>query len=889
MDAAGNIFLVYTSSSTKKVQVYNRNGVSVGSIRLQYDPISLAVSPLGRLYVGEIKSTGGGVIEVFDSSTYALLNTVDTPSYPIAMATLTNGDIILLGGYSVARYDSNLTQIAIDPDTGLTTFGGYSSVAGINGKFIEPTSMAVNEAAGQIYVLDKGAVATVSGYTNQNVWRVQVFTVKGAFVRSFSKYGAGTEGLVATPSGIAVDESGRIYLADNSQNCVTIYDEFGTYLQKTISGTTSPLLQPVNLSYSTAGRLAVASPYGKFVAIFGIDAAGMQVTPPSIELTYQAGAPAPSGSVSIDNSGLRALDWLAVSDSAWLSMEALSGSIAAGAGQSVKVTVDPSTFAAGQVYSGNLDFSSNAGSVRVPVSVDVLGPVSLTATAQSFNVTRRVNDPANTIDVGISIQNDLTGSLTWQAASDAAWLGMLQISSSSTVTGKTTRTDSAAQIFLAPDASNTINTPGTHTGNITVSATGAAPLVITVTVDVQSTGKVTVRTNNQDATFSVSGPDGATWSGQGTSLVIDNPAAGIYTATFDKVAGFKTPQAASATLNPGGEIELDGNYVDLRQQVKIIASHGAGPKEPAEIVVLNSDGSPYIGANGTPVDFIAFNTLFGANTSTGDLDGDGVVDIIASTVGKKNQLAYVAGFTINGAAIKGSSFIAGPKNAGVETAIADFNPGDTVREIVAANDNAPNQISLFQYDTISGMVTNTGITVAPYGTNTTGIEIAAADMDDDGIPEVLTAPSAIAAGMLPSINIYKVNISGPWSFVQAGSFTACSSTSRVHIATGDVDADGIPEIIALCSPSAGGNAVIREFRASGELIREFDTGLADFKYLAAGDTNRDGAAEIILGDSESGTGANKIRILTPTGDLITTFSAFRSSKGVKVSVGNVGN
>lgn len=100
-------------------------------------------------------------------------------------------------------------------------FGGSGSAAG---KFNTPVGVAVNEGAGEVYVVDQG----------DN--RVERFASDGAYLAEFN--GAETPaGAFQKPSGIAVDNSGgpadgHVYVADPSQGVVDIFDASGKYLSQ---------------------------------------------------------------------------------------------------------------------------------------------------------------------------------------------------------------------------------------------------------------------------------------------------------------------------------------------------------------------------------------------------------------------------------------------------------------------------------------------------------------------------------------------------------------------------------------------------------------------------------------------------------------------------------
>jgi hypothetical protein len=112
------------------------------------------------------------------------------------------------------------------------TFGSEGSG---NGQFKEPIGVAVNDATGNVYVVDKG----------NN--RVEEFTSTGTYVGQFNGNGAPT-GVFSSPGSIAVDNSGNaldpskedVYVVDAGHKVIDQFTASGTYvgqLTETTSGT----------------------------------------------------------------------------------------------------------------------------------------------------------------------------------------------------------------------------------------------------------------------------------------------------------------------------------------------------------------------------------------------------------------------------------------------------------------------------------------------------------------------------------------------------------------------------------------------------------------------------------------------------------------------------
>jgi sugar lactone lactonase YvrE len=108
------------------------------------------------------------------------------------------------------------TPTSIPPTFGDETVWEHRSVLR-NGEFLFPSMLTVDQQ-GLVYVTDS--------------WRVQVFTLKGEFVRAWGHYGKG-DGEFSDPEGIAVNSDGLVYVVDKnwpSVGRVQVFDNKGSFL-----------------------------------------------------------------------------------------------------------------------------------------------------------------------------------------------------------------------------------------------------------------------------------------------------------------------------------------------------------------------------------------------------------------------------------------------------------------------------------------------------------------------------------------------------------------------------------------------------------------------------------------------------------------------------------
>lgn len=160
-----------------------------------------------------------------------------------------------------------------------------------------------------------------------------------------------------------------------------------------------------------------------------------------------------------------------------------------------------------------------------------------------------------------------------------------------------------------------------------------------------------------------------------------------------------------------------------------------------------------------------------------------------------------------------------------------------------------------------------------------GIDVETGDVDNDGIDEIITGRNGNAR-----VRVYETD------GTKIADFFAYSSGFKgdTRVTAGDVDNDGFDEIITGVGRS--GNARVSLFELDGTRInswlvykRYYQNGI----YVSAGDLDGDGVDEIVTGIG-FGTGP-RIRIYKPDGSKIDDFFAYSTANkgGVRVSVGNV--
>lgn len=156
-----------------------------------------------------------------------------------------------------------------------------------------------------------------------------------------------------------------------------------------------------------------------------------------------------------------------------------------------------------------------------------------------------------------------------------------------------------------------------------------------------------------------------------------------------------------------------------------------------------------------------------------------------------------------------------------------------------------------------------------------GYNLAAADIDDDDVDELIVAPG-------PGGKRVKI-IEQDGSLIRHFEPNGATFLGGVDIAVGDVNGDNEPEII---TGTGEGGKLVKIFDTNGTLLNRFQPNNDGFRGgvgVAVGDVNGDGVDEIIVG---SGPGGKYVKVFTYEGKQLSKFAPFSKKKGTDVAVGN---
>ncbi len=290
---------------------------------------------------------------------------------------------------------------------------------------------------------------------------------------------------------------------------------------------------------------------------------------------------------------------------------------------------------------------------------------------------------------------------------------------------------------------------------------------------------------------------------------------------LDPIQALESALAENPTKGETGE----NNY--------IVAALGVGSFP--QIKVLKEDGEVFKA-------FYAYSPHFNGviNVATGDVNGDGKAEIITGAGAGGGP--HVRIFNIEGQVL--SQFFAYDKNSrnGVNIAVGDVN-GDGKDEIITGSGKGGlPEVKIFDYEGIL-----IGKLLAYDESFLGGVKVAVGDVNGDGKAEIITGAGA---GGGPHVRIFDFNGQ------VISQFFAYNKNFKggVNVACGDVASDNKAEVIA--SIEKDSVPTVRIFNYQGVTLSSFFAYEPNFLagvYVATGDINGDGISEIITGKGFGGS------------------------------------
>jgi sugar lactone lactonase YvrE len=282
VDNAGNVYVVDTSNHT--IRKITSNGVvttlagtagvsgsadGTGTAAQFSDPLGVAVDSIGNVYVADAynnhtirKIAPGGVVTTY-AGTAGLSGGADGTGpaarfyYPAGVAVDSAGNLFVAdrGAHTIRR---------ITPGGVVTTYAGTAGISGAAdgtgaaAQFESPSGVAVDNG-GNVYVADT-SYSTIRKITPGGV----VSTFAGAQFHSGSADGTGAAAQFYYPYGVAVDTAGNVFVADSGN---------GTIRKITPGGVVTTLAGTANSSDGSTDGIGAAARFRHPMGV-AVDTAG---------------------------------------------------------------------------------------------------------------------------------------------------------------------------------------------------------------------------------------------------------------------------------------------------------------------------------------------------------------------------------------------------------------------------------------------------------------------------------------------------------------------------------------------------------------------------------------------------------------------------------------
>jgi trimeric autotransporter adhesin len=338
IDASGNIYITDAGNKYSRIRMvmlstgiistvagtglsgYSGDG-GLATSALLYNPVGVALDASGNIYIADFynnrirmvtKSTGIiSTVAGTGSDGYSGdggLATSAALNNPSSVAIDASGNIYIADTYNirirmVTKSTGIISTVAGTGSSGYSGDGGLATSAGLG----YPNGVAI-DASGNIYIADAGknCIRMVTKSTGI------ISTVAGTGSSGYSGDGGlATSAVLVSPSGVAIDASGNIYIADTSNNRIRMVTK-STGIISTVAGTGSSeysgdggiatstgLGYPNGVAIDASGNVYIADSSNHRIRMFSLDVRDTAFpSPSSIVTAVPTYSPAPSSIVS---------------------------------------------------------------------------------------------------------------------------------------------------------------------------------------------------------------------------------------------------------------------------------------------------------------------------------------------------------------------------------------------------------------------------------------------------------------------------------------------------------------------------------------------------------------------------------------------------------------
>ena len=381
----------------------------------------------------------------------------------------------------------------------------------------------------------------------------------------------------------------------------------------------------------------------------------------------------------------------------------------------------------------------------------------------------------------------------------------------------------------------------------------------------------------------------------------------VFLAVRGVPKGVRATLSADVLVPPGAvELEVETSRWVLPGRYELVVRGSGRVFSHEAMVVLDVEGNPALspaivtvpggGPRGVPLvrvhgvdgglmgEFLAFGTRYGAGIAAGDIDGDGLDEVVVGSVGRGGR-ALLGAFGVDGEPLTSLEVPHGDKRGALSVACGDVD-GDWVEEVVVGSyepfrRGGKGAVRVYKY--LDSRFVEAALVLYPFQ----GVDyrkapqVAVGDVDGDGRGELIVAPGGERRA--PShVKVFGVDTEGGlgrWSAHPVTEMVVDPGGYGANVASCDTDGDGRAEIFlgAGPGPRRGTDVTILGSEEGGLYVRGGFEAYAGGRYgvvVSCGDTDGDGLAEVITGPGPGPGNPPLVRIFDREGELREEFTAY---------------
>ena len=311
-----------------------------------------------------------------------------------------------------------------------------------------------------------------------------------------------------------------------------------------------------------------------------------------------------------------------------------------------------------------------------------------------------------------------------------------------------------------------------------------------------------------------------------------------------------------------------GFHYPLETGPRLVIGPGPGYDNPPVVGVF----PPYQDAE-VEHEFSAYGAPhYGAKVTVGQVTDNFGDEILTGAGPGAIYGPHVRGFQVDGTPLPHLNFLAyGTNKYGVNVAAGDIDADGIDEILTGAGPGAVfgPHVRAFDYDGSSGVTPVPGVSYFAYGTPRWGVNVTAGDIDGDGYDEIVTGagPGPVYG---PHVRGWNVD-GGTAAAIPAVSFLAYGTNKfGVNVTCGDVDGDGIDEIVTGAGPGQVFGAHVRGWNFDGAALAPI-TGISFFAWVpnesrfgatvfAGADLDDDDRDEIVVGPGPDPSMATPVKV-----------------------------